>query len=139
MFVHIYKRKTYSPLKQRLEILLWENCSVLVQTNNFSFSSRFNNQKLVMLRTAFRTRARLVCHLVFTFFLYVRIESCDFVSRWTPERHIRNCSFKRQMKISRSNLYLLFSDLSWGFPFVYREPEKRRFSMYFVLLNFRDN
>ena len=80
---------------------------------------RYSNQ----LRIAFRTRARLVCHLVY--YLYVRIESCHFVSRWTPERHIRNCSFKREMKISRLNLYRLFSDLSWEFSFVYRKPGKK--------------
>ncbi len=59
------------------------------------------------------------------YFLYVSIENCDFVSPGSPERHIRNCSFKREMKISRLNLYLFFSDLSWEFPFVYRKPEKK--------------
>jgi hypothetical protein len=110
------------------------------QLQKYLLAHRYSNQ----LRTAFRTRARLVCHLVFNamrsisisvvrreffffllYFLYVRIESCHFVSRWTPERHIRNCSFKREMKISRLNLYFLFSDLSWEFSFVYRKPEKK--------------
>ena len=65
-------------------------------------------------------------------FLDVRIKSWCFMSEWSRERKVRNCSFKREMKISRLNLYLLFSDLSWEFAFVYRKVEKKAIFNVFV-------
>ncbi len=64
---------------------------------------------------------------VFTFLLSLRThqKSSFSVAIGSQERRIRKYSFKREIKISRPNLYLLFFDLSWELLFVYRKPERK--------------
>ena len=82
--------------------------------NEYAFFTnyRFLDNRYSRLRTAFRSRVKLEYHLVFlSFYLDVHIESCHFVSRWSREWKVRKISFKRKMKISRSNRYLLFFNI----------------------------
>ena len=67
------------------------------------------------------------------YFLDVRIKSCDFASRWSRERKIRKYSFKREMKVSRSNPYHPFSDVLYDVPFVYRKSDKKTNLRVFLL------
>jgi len=89
--------------------------------------SIFPNNWFCKIRASHRishTSLGLVCHLVLSFFLDVRIQSCHFVVRWSRERKIRKYSLKREMKVSRSDCLNPFSDVLYEVPFVYRKPNK---------------
>ena len=125
------------------------------QLQKYLLSHRYSNQ----LRTAFRTRARLVCHLVFNamrsisisvvrreFFFFFFFTFSTYASKVVIL--CRDELHNGTSEIVRSNARWKYRDWTCTFCFpIFRgslrsytgRSKKRRFSMYFVLLNFRDN
>ena len=107
------------------------------QLQKYLLAHRYSNQ----LRTAFRTRARLVCHLVFILFPFstyaskVVILCRNDLENGKPENLRSNAGWKYQDQIAT----IFFQIFCRHFRLFTKSPSKRRFSMYFVVFNIRDN